>query len=160
MPNWCNNHITISGPPDRVAAFVPRVQGTPEAWGDPPPPPQVFCVHALVPIPAAVVAQGLGWTGFDWCNAHWGTKWEAGCATNTLPPTRPLHHLGCDRRLAHHFGLFAHTRTSRIYADSRMACSRFLAVIGGFDCSLSVCGLRRPRPLAAHGPVESLAPHL
>ncbi len=90
MPNWCDNHVTISGLPDRVAAFVQRVQGTPEAWGDKPLPPQVFCFNTLVPIPAAVVAQGFGRAGFDWRNAHWGTKWEAGCATNTPPPIKTL----------------------------------------------------------------------
>ncbi len=90
MPNWCENHLVITGPLNRVAAFVQRVQGTPETWSGPPMPPQAFCFNTLVPIPAAVVAQEVEKTIRHWCNAHWGTQWEPRCATNTPPPIKTL----------------------------------------------------------------------
>lgn len=62
MPNWCHNELTVSGDPDKVAAFVEKV-GTADK-------PLTFTVH--VPEPEL---EGEAWYG--WRVDHWGTKWDA-----------------------------------------------------------------------------------
>ena len=75
--NWCENQLTVSGPQSDVHAFVHAIRGVPESWGDPDPrPEQALCFQNAVPIPETVVAQGYSDVGYDWCTAHWGTKWE------------------------------------------------------------------------------------
>jgi hypothetical protein len=62
MPNWCHDELTVSGDPDKVAAFVEKVR-----IGDK---PLTFTVH--VPEPEL---EGEAWYG--WRVDHWGTKWDA-----------------------------------------------------------------------------------
>lgn len=90
MPNWCRNRLSVCGPPDDVARFVKAARGRsplydesrlPPSWREKhEPPEEALCFHALVPVPAAIVAgpytvNGFRGGGYEWENAHWGCKW-------------------------------------------------------------------------------------
>lgn len=77
MPNWCFNVLRVTGDPDAVHRFREACRGPVADWdhtGSPPVQPVTF--NALVPVPPDVLAAGFGRAGYDWCIAHWGTKWD------------------------------------------------------------------------------------
>jgi hypothetical protein len=91
MPNWCENDLTVEGPPEVVEEFVRLVEGA-----------GPFDFDRLVPYPEEyrrldAIAEawdrdhadnparaerkrprdGFNAGGYDWRVAHWGTKWRA-----------------------------------------------------------------------------------
>lgn len=77
------DQLTVTGSQADVHALVQAMRGVPESWGDPnPQPEQALCFNRAVPVPAQVAAAGYNRAGYDWCNAHWGTKWEPSGAIN------------------------------------------------------------------------------
>jgi len=89
MPNWCSNHITVRG------TDPAEIQRLADAFKD-----QRFC-NAVIPIPEeltnpltgsyggedadakdqlrASLLEKYGFSGwYDFCVAHWGTKWDIG----------------------------------------------------------------------------------
>lgn len=89
MPNWCSNHITVRG------TDPAEIQRLADAFKD-----QRFC-NAVIPIPEeltnpdtgsyggpdadakdqlrASLLEKYGFSGwYDFCIAHWGTKWDVG----------------------------------------------------------------------------------
>lgn len=86
MPNWCFNHLTVTGPTDDVARFKDQAVGF-CPWGSVPADnvPEVLNFHSLVPIPADVLAAGYPAAGYDWEQVHWGCKWGA-CHASVVDP--------------------------------------------------------------------------
>lgn len=106
MPNWCTNEVTFSGPTDVVRAFMkqaghPRygtefkfnnimpmpeelkdifsggvwIEGVPhEHWREP-------SDDVRIPLTKEEIDDLLSHYGavdiYDWCEQHWGTKWDA-----------------------------------------------------------------------------------
>ncbi len=87
MPNWCHNHITITGPDpvlDELLAAGSQ-QASEQASKQPQEPASdfkssdfkssdpSFSLEALIPTPTTLL-DGEGW--YDWRIDHWGTKWD------------------------------------------------------------------------------------
>lgn len=88
MPNWCDNRMTVEGPPDDVRAFVECVKDRSDAEHI-----QPISFERLVPTPPCStddeVAKLLGRNSagdmnyqgmpdwYWWRVEHWGTKWDA-----------------------------------------------------------------------------------
>ena len=67
MPNWCNNTITISGTTESLKDLW---EGAQESKG---------LLSAIRPMPKELedtVADGTGFSWYEWCNENWGTKWD------------------------------------------------------------------------------------
>src|SRR5207245_1066396 len=80
MPNWCQNQLTVSGPPAEVQRFKEKAVGhspwlSPEDVGREGPDPLNF--HSLCPVPEALVKEGYNEAAYDWTRANWGCKWGA-----------------------------------------------------------------------------------
>ena len=78
MPNWCFNHLTVTGPAEDVARFQEQAAGfrpwhSPEAGQA----PDLLNFHSLLPIPAEVLTAGYAPAGYNWERHHWGCKWGA-----------------------------------------------------------------------------------
>lgn len=78
MPNWCSNHLTVTGEHEAVQRFKQQAVGhspweTPHADEK----PNVLNFHSLVPIPDDILNAGYVAQGYDWENNHWGSKWGA-----------------------------------------------------------------------------------
>jgi hypothetical protein len=84
MPNWCDNHLTITGPNEDIARFKQQAVGH-SPWEPPLPDekPSVLNFHSLVPIPAEVLQAGYEDAGYEWENNHWGCKWGA-CSADLI----------------------------------------------------------------------------
>ena len=61
MPNWCDNSLTVSGPEDKIKAFMAKL---PEAK---------FQLEPFIPTPPELM-EGDGWYG--WRRRNWGCKWD------------------------------------------------------------------------------------
>lgn len=69
MPNWCNNTITITG---CVESIKDLWDGAQEAGG---------LLQAIKPMPEELkdtVADGSGFSWYEWSVENWGTKWDVG----------------------------------------------------------------------------------
>jgi hypothetical protein len=78
MPNWCDNHLRVTGPNEDVEKF--RLQAVGHSPWDTPPEGEKPCVlnfHSLVPVPEAVLKAGYELAGYDWELKNWGCKWGA-----------------------------------------------------------------------------------
>ena len=75
MPNWCFNHLRVTGPAEDVTRFQNQASGF-SPWPTSPagPPPEVFDFHSLLPIPADVLATGNPAAGHEWQRQHWGCR--------------------------------------------------------------------------------------
>ena len=75
MPNWCFNHLRVTGPAQDVTRFQNRAVGF-SPWPTPPAgqTPEVFNFHRLLPIPADVLATGNRAAGHHWERQHWGCR--------------------------------------------------------------------------------------
>ena len=67
MPNWCSNSITIKGPASEIQALWDRAVKTDGL------------LSAMCPMPedlegTSAPSETANW--YDWCNEHWGTKWD------------------------------------------------------------------------------------
>jgi hypothetical protein len=77
VPNWCANLLRVSGPAADVRRFRDACRGSAPDWdhtgsGT----SQAFSLNALVPVPPDILRAGFDSAGYDWCIAHWGTKWD------------------------------------------------------------------------------------
>ena len=75
MPNWCFNHLRVTGPAKDVARFQDQAAGfgpwhTPEVGQG----PDILNFHSLLPIPAEVLTSGYDMAGYNWEIQHWGCK--------------------------------------------------------------------------------------
>lgn len=92
MPNWCKCTVTVTGGKKAVAAFVSAATGYDRQYDQtepekrslmqrygaiPTPKMERFSFHALVPVPAEILAKGFNRWGHDWEVKHWGCKWGA-----------------------------------------------------------------------------------
>ena len=95
MPNWCDNELRITGPPEQLDRFVQEARGVPPLYGpdrdtDNPPLEEALCFHNLYPVPDGLLERTYGASaedekdlppvdgcrsGHDWEVRHWGTKW-------------------------------------------------------------------------------------
>lgn len=72
MPNWCTNHLKVTGPAQDVEAFMETVRGS-NHRGEP------IKLRFASTVPAARVDRAHDPTGFmqvDLQVAAWGTKWD------------------------------------------------------------------------------------
>lgn len=78
MPNWCNNHLRITGPAKDVERFKEKAIGH-SPWEKPPAnvEPEILNFHSLMPIPDEVLKAGYEDAGYDWERNNWGCKWGA-----------------------------------------------------------------------------------
>ncbi len=76
MPNWCTNELTIEAAPETLE-IIRSFVGSEE---------QAFDFENIIPMPAHIYRDTVGreeleryaninW--YDWCWAHWNTKWNA-----------------------------------------------------------------------------------
>ncbi len=75
MPNWCFNHLRVTGPAADVTRFQNQAVGF-SPWPTPSAEPaaEVFNFHSLLPIPADVLATGNRAAGHHWQRQHWGCR--------------------------------------------------------------------------------------
>src|SRR5262249_1736193 len=66
MPNWCSNTLIVTGEASDVARFKQAVEVRSEDVSEV---QSVLSLQKLYPLP-----DGQGW--YEWCNQHWGTKWD------------------------------------------------------------------------------------
>jgi hypothetical protein len=109
MPNWCDNHLRISGPAADIKAFKKKAVGH-FPWDEPAKgeEPNVLNFHSLVPIPKKVLKAGYNEAGCNWERENWGCRsgafeasvvdeWECGVLygfdTPWTPPLPLLAHL-------------------------------------------------------------------
>lgn len=71
MPNYCNNRLTVLGPPADVKRFVDFATGE-----------EVLDFDKLCPMPPEYLLDD---TWYDWRMTHWNTKWE--CCGGTIDET-------------------------------------------------------------------------
>jgi hypothetical protein len=76
MPNWCENDLRIEGPRERLLEFLAFVKG----------PNGPLDFDRILPCPQEYAVldddvAGFYSPGCSWCNANWGTKWNAEGAT-------------------------------------------------------------------------------
>ena len=76
MPNWCENHLTITGGEQDIQRFHEVAKGQPDSD---------LSLAKLYPLPADIYQGDLGpeqWekyrtnTWYRWCIERWGTKWD------------------------------------------------------------------------------------
>ena len=85
MPNWCDNEVEVTGPPEELMGFAEALKATWTDFGDDSGGSYQLC-EGLVPMPEKYVGtvkgspsievkadDGLTW--YDWCIENWGTKW-------------------------------------------------------------------------------------
>lgn len=82
MPNWCNNIMTVSGDPDKVAEFVEQHKAVQLDHEGTPAGETMLDFNAVVPMPEHLKgtkspSNDGSETWYDWSVAHWGTKWNA-----------------------------------------------------------------------------------
>ncbi len=78
MPNHCTNKVSLLGPPEVRAAIEEKIRGhEPTYFGQAniEGPEVAFSFHAILPVPAEVLAHKYDRSGYDWQILHWGTKW-------------------------------------------------------------------------------------
>ena len=108
MPNWCENELRITGPPEEMDRFVREAQGTARRYGPmrkdaSPPEKQMLCFHKLFPVPTELLKRSYGadmeherdlpaidgcTCGADWEIKYWGCKWgvsNENCQMTTAP---------------------------------------------------------------------------
>lgn len=67
MPNWCFNHLYITGDKETLDKFAADVDAHTAEGADP-------CIlETFFPFPVELEASGASW--YDWCINNWGTKW-------------------------------------------------------------------------------------
>lgn len=67
MPNWCYNHLEITGPAETVTAF--KEASTLADSG-------ALSFDRLVPMPEELRAPEAGDAWYNWSVDNWGTKWD------------------------------------------------------------------------------------
>jgi len=80
MPNWCLNHLHVSGPTEDLKRFKAQAVGVPpwsSASQEEIEKPNPLNFHSLRPIPPEVLAMDYHDTGYNWEVANWGCKWGA-----------------------------------------------------------------------------------
>jgi len=95
MPNWCKNHLRITGPREERGRFVKEARGTPQRYGpgrNPADRPvtDMLCFHKLCPVPEGLLQRSYRarkenekdlppvdgcLSGLEWERGHWGCKW-------------------------------------------------------------------------------------
>ena len=95
MPNWCENRLTITGPPEDMDRFAEDAKGTGPQYRQidgsvEEPEEEILCFHKLFPVPDALLRRTYGGAaedekdlppldgcgnGCDWEIQHWGCKW-------------------------------------------------------------------------------------
>ena len=96
MPNWCENHLTVTGEKEEVLRFQEQVKGRQaqyalsetekqmyERMGESGVDEEVynFTFHSLFPVPDAVLEEGYSSAGYNWQSQNWGTKWDVNGVT-------------------------------------------------------------------------------
>ncbi len=77
MPNWCNNLLTIVGPPEQIAEIVVKAYQKYSVLGDGDICEKVFSFQNLVPIPADILDQPYDPFIYKAEHKYWGAKWGA-----------------------------------------------------------------------------------
>lgn len=101
MPNWTKNRLEITGPKtqrDALKEFVkghyPDFKAGKFNYPDEKPAAIAFSFHSILPVPQKLLERTYGAevekdanpklqkvdghiSGYDWCAAKWGTKWDA-----------------------------------------------------------------------------------
>jgi hypothetical protein len=78
MPDYCENCLTVTGPPERVAAFFEHAQGADDD-GE----PLALDFNKFIPQPETITRDMIPWTlpgdddlEFYWRAENWGAKWQ------------------------------------------------------------------------------------
>jgi hypothetical protein len=108
MPNWCDNHLRITGPPEERGRFVREARGTLRRYGSnkdsaDAPVTEMLCFHKLYPVPEELLQRSYGArkenerglqsvdgcrSGYGWEIGHWGCKWGVSdCNCRMTPPS-------------------------------------------------------------------------
>ena len=108
MPNWCENRLRITGPPEDRDRFATNAKGTAPQYRQEPgattaPVEEMLCFHKLLPVPDELLRRSHGGAaedekhlppvdgcggGYDWEIQHWGCKWGVNnrhCEMTTAP---------------------------------------------------------------------------
>lgn len=75
MPNWCNNNLTLSGPPDQVRAILNAVRSSDGGDAD------KLTLTKFMPQPVDEAGELID--GVSWQYDTWGTKW-GDCDTDII----------------------------------------------------------------------------
>ena len=81
MPNWCFNHLYITGDKESLDKFASQVDEGAESGDD------LSIIETFLPFPDDL---GDGW--YDWCVTNWGTKW-GDCHTRREEAGEGLHYV-------------------------------------------------------------------
>jgi hypothetical protein len=85
MPNWNDNELVITGPANKLKAFVDFVRGKSPTYIEKKESPNftekeanesILQFNTTVPVPDNILAQGYSEAGYQWQVEHWGTKWD------------------------------------------------------------------------------------
>lgn len=71
MPNYCENHLTITGRRKDLEVFRDSAVGTDSEGLNP------LCFAKLMPIPKHITASKSGKDEAEWLISHWGTRFDA-----------------------------------------------------------------------------------
>jgi len=82
MPNWCNNTMTVSGDPEKVAEFVEQQKAVALDPDGTPIGESLLDFDQVVPMPSVLrnrksPSDDKSITWYEWAVANWGTKWGA-----------------------------------------------------------------------------------
>lgn len=80
MPNWCANHLIITGPEQDIENLAKEVKGKDSDLD----------FEMVLPTPRKLLEQGEGW--YDWRVANWGTKWEVEARAERITPQQIDYH--------------------------------------------------------------------
>jgi hypothetical protein len=82
MPNWCSNHLTVTGDKAALDAFDAQYCTPHFSFARVTPMPEELLAHPSPVNDEALAAQMLAKYGasdwYEWAQKNWGTKWDAG----------------------------------------------------------------------------------
>ena len=107
MPNWCENHLCITGPAEQRARFVKDARGTPQRYGPgknqaDQPATEMLCFHKLYPVPEELLRRSYGArkehekdlppvdgcrSGLEWERGRWGWRTRSAHWSRANTPT-------------------------------------------------------------------------